>query len=51
MKPKEWHTLASFGLLAGALALYDPKLALLMVGVASAVVLVKNADDIRKVLP
>lgn len=46
MPAAQWHTLASFGLLLGALSLVEPKWALGMVGVAAAVVTVRNADKI-----
>lgn len=50
MTPHEWHVLASFGLLTGALALIDGRSALLMIGVATLVVTVKNSKKITEVL-
>lgn len=50
MSSHDWHVLLSFGLLTAALAMYDPHFAVLMIGVASAVTLVKNADAITEVL-
>ena len=51
LTPHDWKVLGAFGLLAGALAMYDAKLALYMIGVASAVVVVKNANYIEGMLP
>jgi hypothetical protein len=50
MTPHEWHVLASFGLLVGAVSLIDGKTAMLLVGVAAAVVTVRNANKITEVL-
>lgn len=44
--PHEWKMLAAFGALAGALALFDGKLALGAIGVATLVVLVKNSNKL-----
>lgn len=46
MTSHEWKTLAAFGALAGALALFDSKLALQAIGLAALVVLVKNANKL-----
>lgn len=46
MTAHEWKVLASFGALAGALALFDGKLALQMIGVAAIVVVVRNSDKL-----
>lgn len=46
MSPQEWKSLAAFGLLLGGLAMYDAGFALKIVGVASIVILVRNADKI-----
>ena len=43
MSTKEWHTLAAFGLLTVALGMFNPKAAIYTVGVAAAVVAVKNS--------
>jgi hypothetical protein len=48
--PHEWHVLASFGLLVGAIALIDGKAALYLVGVSAAVVTVRNSNKITEVL-
>lgn len=50
MSGAQWHTLAAFGLLLGALSLVEPKWALGMVGVAAAVVTVRNADKVAAFL-
>lgn len=50
MKPHDWHTLGAFGLLTVALALFDRKLAVWTIGVASAVVLVKNSGFVVSAL-
>jgi hypothetical protein len=50
LTPHDWKVLGSFGLLALALSMYDAKLALYLVGVASAVVVVRNADKLGGVL-
>lgn len=46
MTSHEWKTLAAFGALAGALALFDGKLALQMIGIAAVVVVVRNSDKL-----
>ena len=46
MTPHEWKVLGSFGLLIGAISIYDSKLAFQIVGVATLVILVKNANKI-----
>ena len=51
LTPHDWKVLGAFGLLCGALAMYDAKLALYMIGVASAVVIVKNANQLGGMLP
>jgi len=50
MKPHDWHTLGAFGLLTVALSLFDRRMALYVVGVASAVVIVKNSGYVANVL-
>lgn len=50
MKPHDWHTLGAFGLLTVALSLFDRRLALYTIGVASAVVIVKNSGYIANLL-
>lgn len=47
MTAHEWHVLAAFGLLTVALSMFDPKLALGIVGVATAVIVVTNASKIN----
>ena len=46
MTAHEWKVLAAFGALTGALALFDGKLALQMIAVATVVVVVKNASKL-----
>jgi hypothetical protein len=46
MTPHEWKVLGSFGLLLGAISIYDGKLAMQIAGVATLVILVKNANRI-----
>lgn len=50
MTPHEWHVLASFGLLVGAISIIDAKAGLYLVAVAAAVVTVRNANKITEVL-
>lgn len=50
LTPHDWKVIGSFGILVAALAMYDAKLALYMVGVASAVIVVRNADKVGGVL-
>lgn len=50
MTPHEWKTLASFGLLVGALGLFDVELAMGAVAVAAFVVVIRNADKLEDLL-
>lgn len=50
MSPKDWKVLASFGLLTGALALYDASFALKLVTIASVVVIVRHPGTVEKLL-
>jgi hypothetical protein len=46
MSAHEWKVVVAFGALAGALALFDGKLALQMIGVAAFVVVVRNSNKL-----
>lgn len=46
MTAHEWHVIGAFGALAGALALFDGKLALEVIGLAALIVVVRNADKL-----
>lgn len=46
MTTHEWKILGTFGALTGALALFDGKLALQVIGIAAIIVVVRNADKL-----
>lgn len=46
MSRHEWVVIGSFGALTGALALFDGKLALEVIGLAALIVIVRNADKL-----
>lgn len=50
MKPHDWHTLFAFGLLATALAVWDKRVAMYTIGIASAVIVVKHSDIVTHYL-
>lgn len=47
----DWKILGAYGVLVAALAMYDAQLALYLVGVGSAVVLIRNADNLGRIVP
>lgn len=46
MTSHEWHVIGAFGALIGAIALWDGKAAMQLLGVAAIVVVVRNADKL-----
>jgi hypothetical protein len=44
MSAHDWHTIFAFGLLATALSFFNPKAAVYTVGIATAVIVVKNSN-------
>jgi hypothetical protein len=44
MSTHDWHTLAAFGLLTAALSIFDRRIALYTIGVASAVIVVRHSS-------
>lgn len=51
MSGHEWHVLLAFAGLTIGLGIFEPKLALTVVGIAGAVVAVTNAGALTKLLP
>ncbi len=47
----DWKVLGAYGAFVLALSLYDAKIALYIVGIGAAVVLVRNGDNLGRLLP
>lgn len=47
----DWKVLGAYGVLVAAIAMYDAKLALYIVGVGAVVVVVRNADNLGRIVP